>query len=160
LPEDANSVQDVYEWQAQGAGGCPRAAGCLALISSGQADRDNFLFSMSADGHDVFFITLEKLSGTDVSGSPSIYDARVEGGIPNPPAPAPCQGDACQGSGATAPALPTPASSGSGQGNAGREGNPRCAKAKHRVRGRCVTRRHKHHHRRHRRASNERRAGR
>jgi streptogramin lyase len=150
LPEDANSVADVYEWQAKGAGSCKRDGGCLALISSGQGNTPSFLYSMSADGHDVFFRTQEKLVGTDVPGSPSIYDAREEGGIPDPPAKAPCQGDACQGSGSTPPALPVPASTGSGDGNAEPEPPPPCAKGKHRVKGRCVAKHHKRRHRRHR----------
>src|SRR5262249_13869460 len=35
LPEDANEVDDVYEWAANGAGNCRRSGGCLALITSG-----------------------------------------------------------------------------------------------------------------------------
>jgi hypothetical protein len=139
LPEDANDVQDVYEWQAQGVGACKRAGGCLALISSGQGEHDNYLFSMSADGHDVFFWTEEKLVGQDVPGSKSIYDARVDGGIPNPPAPAPCQGDACQGIGSTPPALPSALSE---EGGNGKQGSSRCAKGQRRVvrrgKSRCI----------------------
>jgi len=139
LPEDANSAIDVYEWKAQGAGDCVRAGGCLALISSGQGESPNYLFAMTADGSDVFFQTPEKLVGADIPGSPSIYDARVEGGIPNPPVAAPCQGDACQGQGSTPPALPAPASTGAGEGNVSEAGgNTRCAKGKRRVKGRCV----------------------
>jgi len=154
LPEDANSVKDVYEWQAKGTGSCKRDGGCLALISSGQGESDSFLYGMSADGHDAFFRTREKLVGADVSGSPSIYDARIEGGIPDLPAEAPCQGDACQGSGSTPPTLPAPASTGSGDGNAEPEPPPPCAKGKHRVKGRCVAKHHKHRH--HRRANHNR----
>ena len=108
LPEDANNVQDVYEWKAAGIAGCEREGGCLALISSGQGEGASYLFSMTADGHDVFFTTQEKLVGADVPGSPSIYDAREEGGIPDPPLAAPCQGDACQGQGSAPPALAAP----------------------------------------------------
>jgi hypothetical protein len=166
LPEDANDVADVYEWRAQGIGGCKRLDGCLALISSGQGDRDNFLYSMTPDGHDVFFSTLQKLVGADITGSPSIYDARVEGGIPDPPAAAPCQGDACQGQGSTPPALPAPTSTGLGEGNV-REAAPktRCAKGKRKVRRngktRCVKKHSKkRRHNKRRRANHSRRAGR
>jgi hypothetical protein len=151
LPEDANSVQDVYEWTAEGAGNCELALGCLALISSGQGEHASYLYSMSADGHDVFFETPEKLVGADQPGSPSIYDARVEGGIPDPVAPAPCQGDACQGDGSALPALPVPASTGPGEGTSASP--PRCSKSKHRVKGRCV----KKHKGKHRRADHDRR---
>jgi hypothetical protein len=147
LSEDANDVQDVYEWKAHGAEGCSREGGCLALISSGQGEQDNYLYSMTPDGHDVFFTTIEKLVGADIPGSPSIYDARVEGGIPDPPVEEPCQADACQGQGSQSPALPTPARTGSG--DTGNEAPPkrRCPKGKRRVvrhgKARCV-KRHAH----------------
>jgi hypothetical protein len=159
LPEDANGVEDVYEWKAKGAGGCERDSGCLALISSGQGDTPSFLYGMSADGHDVFFRTREKLVGADVAGSPSIYDAREEGGIPPEEAKLICRGDACQGEGGIPPALPVPASTGSGDGNAEPEPPAPCAKGKHRVKGRCVAKHHKRRHRR-RRANHNRRAAR
>jgi hypothetical protein len=152
LPEDANEVEDVYEWEANGSGGCTRPAGCLGLISSGQGETPSFLYAMSADGHDVFLNTKEKLVGADVAGSPSIYDARRDGGIPEPAEPPPCQGDACQGQGSEPPVIPTPATMGSGE-------NPQepavrvrhnCGKGKHRVKGRCARVKHRKHHRRHR----------
>ena len=86
LPEDANNVIDVYEWKAMDAGGCGQPEGCLALISSGQGESDSHLYSMSADGDDVFFWTREKLVGQDVLGSPSIYDARSSAAFPTPSA--------------------------------------------------------------------------
>ncbi len=153
LPEDANSTADVYEWRARGsrwgtavgAPSCERAGGCLALISSGQGERDSYLYGMSADGHDVFFRTLERLVGADVAGSPSIYDAREGGGIPEVGETAPCQGDACQGQGAEAPSLPVPTTPAHDDEAAGP--TVRCAKSKHRVKGRCVKKRHRTHQR-------------
>jgi hypothetical protein len=146
LPEDANGVQDVYEWRAPGsdgfgAGACEKEGGCLALISSGQGEISSYLYGMSADGHDVFIRTPERLVGLDVPGSPSIYDARVGGGIPEPPAPEPCQGDACQPLGDGPPTLPTPASTGEGSGNVSPKKG--CPKGKHKVKAkgkkpRCV----------------------
>ncbi|MDX6602509.1 MAG: hypothetical protein QOF13_1711 [Solirubrobacterales bacterium] len=151
LPEDANSVQDVYEWRAQGSG-CKRAGGCLALISSGQGENRSFLYGMTPNGHDVFFTTPEKLVGADITGSPSIYDARVEGGIPDPPAKEPCQGDSCQGQGSTPPALPPPANTVPGDGNAEGTGSRPCPKGKRKVRSKgkthCVKKPHKKHHNR------------
>jgi hypothetical protein len=154
LPEDANEVEDVYEWTAPGAGEpqCGRSTGCLSLISSGQGETPSFLYAMSADGHDVFVQTREKLVGADVAGSPSIYDAREEGGIPEATEPAPCQGDACQGQGSESPVLPQPATTGDGESPEGTQPvRPHCAKGKHRVKGRCVAVKHKHR-KRHRRA--------
>jgi hypothetical protein len=156
LPEDANGATDVYEWKAQGTGTCTRDGGCLALLSSGQGEGASSLYGMSADGHDVFFRTNEKLVGADVPGSSSIYDARVEGGIPDPPPPAPCQGDACQGAGFAPPVLAPPASTGGGD-EAPRSSKP-CRKGKHRVKGRCVKKHRRH--RKHQRANNSGRASR
>jgi len=148
VPEDANEAEDVYEWRALGRGGCTRPSGCLALISSGQGETPSFLYAMSADGHDVFIHTKEKLVGADVAGSPSIYDARVGGGIPELATAAPCQGDACQGQGSEPPTLPNPATGGSGETTQAQKAG-RCGKGRHRVKGRCVRVKH---HKRHRRA--------
>jgi hypothetical protein len=161
LPEDANEVEDVYEWKAKGAGTpeCTRPGGCLALISSGQGEVPSFLYAMSGDGHDVFFQTKEQLVGSDVPGSPSIYDAREFGGIPEPSPPAPCQGDACQGVGTLPSALPSPASTGGGEAGGEAPSPPvsSCAKGKHRVKGRCVaSKHHKRHAKKHRRAGSNR----
>ncbi len=158
LPEDANDVVDVYEWTAQGAEEpeCTRPGGCLALISSGQGEVPSFLYAMNADGRDIFIQTKEKLVGADVKSSPSIYDARAGGGIPEPSPPAPCQGDACQGSGSEPPALPSAGTGGSGEAAKGPKARP-CRKGRHRVKGRCVKRHAKKRHR-HRRAKHERRA--
>lgn len=150
LPEDVNEVEDVYEWKAKGAGGCSRPGGCLALISSGQGEVPSFLYAMSASGSDVFFATREKLVGADEADSPSIYDAREEGGIPEPPVPVPCQGDACQGQGSVPPVVPTPSTTGLGEEGEAPPTRKSCAKGKHRVKGHCVAPKHKHrkHHRR------------
>jgi sugar lactone lactonase YvrE len=161
LPEDANAVTDVYEWQAQGTGGCRRESGCLALISSGQSDQPSTIYSMTPDGHDVFFRTQEKLIGSDVAGSPSIYDARVDGGFPAEVVKEPCHGDACQGEGSAPPSRPAVGSDVPGAGNA--EAAPAsCPQGKRRVKGRCIVKsRHgNRHHGRHRRAKHNRRAAR
>lgn len=150
LPGDANDVADVYEWrEREPASGCNRAGGCLALISSGQGESPSFLYGMSANGHDVFFRTRERLVGADIAGSPSIYDAREGGGIPEPLLAEPCQGDACQGNGTSPPALPAPATTGAGSGNA--EAPRPCPKGRRRLHGRCLPKGKKRHHHRHRR---------
>lgn len=154
LPDDANDVEDVYEWQTNGGGDCEREGGCLALISSGQGETPSTLFSMSADGHDVFFGTKEMLLGVDVAGSPSLYDAREEGGIPGSPILEGCQGDACQGNGSTPPVLSTPAGASPNDGNVPPRTNSGCKRGKHRVKGRCIAKKH----RKHRRTSHKRRA--
>jgi hypothetical protein len=91
---DTNADADVYEWQAQGTG-CAKAAGCVALISSGRAEEGASFVDASADGDDAFFITDGSLVGAD-PGSFDLYDARVGGGFPDPLVPIPCFGDSCQ----------------------------------------------------------------
>jgi hypothetical protein len=158
LPEDANEAEDVYEWTARGAGSCTRSGGCLALISSGQGEGPSVLYAMSADGRDVFIQTKERLVGADAAGSPSIYDAREGGGIPEPAETAPCQGDACQPHGSEPPVLPAPATTGAGESPEPPPPPKPCAKGKHRVKGRCVpVKRHKQRH--HRRRAHNKRGG-
>ncbi|HVQ58617.1 MAG TPA: NHL repeat-containing protein [Solirubrobacterales bacterium] len=114
---DTNSQQDVYEWEAVGAGNCTEAApgfsatleGCVNLISSGESPQPSELIDSSADGRDVFFKTASSLLPQD-PGLIDIYDARADGGFPLPEQPpAPCLGEACQNP-APPPNDPTPSS--------------------------------------------------
>ncbi len=115
-PTDNDEAQDVYQWEAPGSGSCtagkgdyvPSAGGCVSAISSGP-DPAEFV-DASADGTDAFLATVSSLVSSDY-GLRDIYDARVGGGFPPPPAPKEeCQGAACQSPPAP-PALPTPSSS-------------------------------------------------
>lgn len=94
-PKDANGEPDVYEWRAQGVGGCAKAIGCIGLISSGRGADGSTFVDASADGIDAFFLAGDSLVTTD-PGSVDLYDARIGGGFPAPPKPIPCFGDACQ----------------------------------------------------------------
>jgi DNA-binding beta-propeller fold protein YncE len=144
---DVNGKQDVYEWTAQGAGGCAgdsaayveSSAGCLSLISSGQSSADSELLDASPGGQDVFFTTAEGLVTQDY-GLVDAYDAREGGGFPPPPSPpASCEGEACQNT-PEPPNDPTPASAAfQGAGNVREEPtSARCAKGKVRRKARCV----------------------
>jgi hypothetical protein len=93
--QDTNNDRDVYQWQAQGSGGCVASGGCVNLISSGRSQDGASFIDASADGSDVFFTTNESLVPSD-PGSIDLYDARVGGGFPLPPVLIPCNGDACQ----------------------------------------------------------------
>jgi hypothetical protein len=147
LPRDTNGKADVYEWQrASGGEACeeagaelfvPSAGGCLSLISTGQSPVDSELADISPDGRDVFIRTQSSLLPQD-SGLIDIYDARSNGGLPQPPAPpAACEGEACQGP-LTPPNDPTPASSAfEGAGNV-KEAPASCRKPKVPRKGRCV----------------------
>lgn len=138
VPEDINGASDAYMYDV--------LTDTQHLISSGKDPVDSYFLEASADGHDAYFITREQLSGWDVDDAYDLYDARVEGGFPEPPPPPPsCQGDACQ----PAPAAlnrSTPGSSTvSGEGNQRRPTIRRCRKGQRRVRvrngkTRCVKR--------------------
>lgn len=101
---DTNKKQDVYQWEAEGAGNCTTTApgydaalgGCVNLISSGESPQDSEIVDVSADGRDVFFKTTQSLLPQD-PGLVDIYDARAGGGFPIPVAPPEeCEGEACQ----------------------------------------------------------------
>jgi hypothetical protein len=133
---DTDSRPDVYQWEAPGEGTCAEAPGCVSLISGGRGEGGSFL-DASADGADTFFLTGDSLVGSD-PGSIDAYDARVGGGLPEPEAPIPCQGDACQ-------PLPSPPEDPTAGTSIAGPTNPPPHYTKER------RHRHKHHHRRHRR---------
>jgi NHL repeat len=168
LPRDVNGRKDVYEWERPGSVSCSEASpsfsppngGCISLITSGEGAADSELIDASLDGRDVFFLTESSLVGQDF-GLSDIYDARVEGGFPEPaPGPPICEGEACQNP-PSPPDDATPASSAfEGAGNL-KGSKPRCAKgapkaARHNKKAHCK----KKHKRHHRRGSNQRGAGR
>jgi hypothetical protein len=102
LPNDTNGRRDVYMWED----------GALQLISTGRSIEDSFFSDASPSGDSVFFMTTERLVGWDIDSSADIYDARVGGGLPEPPHPTlPCSGDPCQGSPSGRPPLASPNSS-------------------------------------------------
>lgn len=116
-PRDTNGAQDVYQWEAPGEGSCTEAdptfaesnGGCVSLISSGTSPRASELRDASPSGDDVFIGTLASLVSWDY-GLVDIYDARVDGGLPEPPSlKAGCEGETCQAS----PTPPPPPSLGS-----------------------------------------------
>jgi hypothetical protein len=105
---DNDDVQDVYEWEEQGAGSCTRAGGCVYLVSSGHSSRDNYLYGISASGDDVFFVTTDVLSAFDAGDTASIYDARVGGGFAEE-SEGTCAGEGCRPLLMPPPSLPQPA---------------------------------------------------
>jgi hypothetical protein len=149
---DTNGKEDAYEYDS--------STGTLSLISTGKSSSDSFFVDASADGHDVFFATQERLVGWDVDTSLDFYDARVGGGkFPDPVVPAPvCGGSACQGPLVGAPSGANPGSATFlGAGNVRRHARAhakrrtvRCRRGRvlRRVRGRarCVRRRAKGRH--------------
>jgi hypothetical protein len=137
-PGDVNGSQDVYEYDA----------GVTSLISSGTATGGSGFVDASADGRDVFFITSEGLVRADGDGTPSVYDARVDGGFTEPPLPPdPCGGErTCRApAGPPAPATHSGTSSVSGSGNV-KPKSTNCRRGSVRRGGRCVKK--KRHHKR------------
>jgi hypothetical protein len=94
VPQDVNGRADVYEYDVP--------SGSVHLISSGRSTSDSYFMDASANGDDVFFTTRQALTGWDTDGNTDLYDARVDGGVPDPAAPPPgCSGDTCQAGSAT-----------------------------------------------------------
>lgn len=95
VPAAANGRRDVYEWED----------GKVYLISSGTSSRDAFYMDSSESGDDVFFKTTADLSGSDVSETYGVYDARVPRPGEAVAASVACEGSAChpRGSSSSSP---------------------------------------------------------
>ena len=142
VPEDTNGAVDVYEYDV--------TTGEAHLISGGIDPAPSYLMDSSADGSDVLFATRARLAGWDEDQAYDLYDARVDGGFPDPPAQAaPCEGDSCRNGGApVAPGATAPGSASLiGPGNP-KGGRKTCPKGKRAVRKngrtRCVKKHNKH----------------
>jgi hypothetical protein len=109
LPQDTNGVTDAYEYDM--------VTGGLWLLSTGMGEDGAWFVEASADGHDAFLVTRQKLTRGDPDRLVDVYDVRVGGGLAEPPAlGAGCDGDACQGTPSAAPGFNT-ASGFTGLGN-------------------------------------------
>jgi hypothetical protein len=152
VSQDTNNDDDVYEWEAQGVGGCKAAAGCLNLISSGRSEDGASFVDASESGRDAFFLTDGSLVPSDPLGTVDLYDAREGGGFPIPAKPIPCEGDACQPL-PSPPEDPTPGTQVPTGGNPPVRFPPEaCPRGKHRVKRHgksvCVAKHHRKSHRR------------
>lgn len=146
LTSDAKgSFIKVYEWHE----------GQVALISGGNAQADDQQAVISPSGRDIFFTTTQGLVPEDLDGVADVYDARLEGGFPPPPAPRqPCSGDACQGPLTSPPPLLVPGSVSQAAGENLTAVSPAISKAAAPLVHKATPRRrHKTAHRKHRRKS-------
>ena len=118
--QNYSACNDVYEWEATGAGSCKEATpsysplndGCIYLISTGKSPFPSFFADASASGNDVFFFTRQGLVGQDKDQLQDVYDARVGSGLPaqNPVTIEPCPStEACHGPASSPPAQSSPA---------------------------------------------------
>jgi hypothetical protein len=93
-PRASNGLPDIYEWHKEPAW----SEGRVSLISSGSALTPDAYPVITPSGRDVFFRTSQGLVGGDTDGENDIYDARLGGGFPAPPAePQECSDEACRG---------------------------------------------------------------
>jgi hypothetical protein len=155
VPSDTNGVEDVYEYEPPGVGGCTsdsagfssHSDGCVGLVSSGTSKEESAFLDASESGDDVFFLSAAQLSRQDTDSTFDVYDARVGGGFPESQPPPTCEGDACQ-SPVAAPNDPTPGSlTYQGPGNpvpplaakkVTKKKVTKCAKGKKLSHGKCV----------------------
>jgi hypothetical protein len=96
VPEDSNGKWDGYEYDT--------ATGRVHLITTGTSTTDSYFLDASPDAQNVFFVTRQRLSGWDIDDNYDLYDARVGGGVPDPPPP----GQSCSGEGCRAPLSAAP----------------------------------------------------
>lgn len=101
-PRDTNELNDPYVWHD----------GKISLLTSGTSSDPAFFSTAGASGRDAIIDSAERFVGQDVDSLYDIYDVRIDGGLAgqNPPAPAGCSGDGCQGPSEAAPAATAPAS--------------------------------------------------
>ena len=148
-PRDTDGIQDVYEF----------VDGRPQLISSGTGKQDSWgggllifppsvvgLEAVSRDGTNVFFSSFDTLVSEDRNGQfLKFYDARTNGGFPDPPPALPCTAaDECHGEGSATPDEPQ---IGSGA-QLGSGGNAQAAKPvgkRHKLRKHRRSRRHHRH---------------
>jgi hypothetical protein len=139
VAEDTNGLSDAYLYD--------NASDEAHLLSGGEDSAPSYFLEASEDGKDAFFATREPLSHWDTDRAYDIYDARVDGGFPEPPLPPPgCTGDACQppSSGLNDPTPSSASFYGSGNSNSKRTSD-HCPKGKRRVKkgkekARCIRR--------------------
>ncbi len=139
VPGDTNGqVEDVYQYESGGVGGCTQDDHCLDLISSGRGSADSNFLAIDETGDNVFFTTRDRLVSADKDELIDLYDARVGGGFPEAQPPAECKGEACQQA-SGAPPQPAPASMGlPGEGIPRAGGDRHCRKGQVKRKGRCV----------------------
>jgi DNA-binding beta-propeller fold protein YncE len=96
--ESRDLAENIYEWEADGAGGCSEVGGCVWLISDGRDLAEGSGPTASAvqlkgsdgTGSNVLFTSADPLVAQDGDTQRDFYDARVDGGFPVPVAQPVC----------------------------------------------------------------------
>jgi hypothetical protein len=70
-------VENVYEYEPSGEGGCQGEGACIGLISSGTSESESAFLDASTNASDVFFLTAQSLVPQDRDSSFDVYDAHV-----------------------------------------------------------------------------------
>jgi len=149
-------AQNIYEWQAQGVGGCQEAGGCVSLLSDGKEVIEGGkvpvaspeLLGTDPSGQDVFIAAKDRLTWADTDSQRDYYDLRVGGGFAPPAEPPICHGDACTGQGTgpgTEQSPATPNFSGPSEGPK-TPSKTSCKKGFVKKHGKCVKQHSKKHH--------------
>jgi hypothetical protein len=140
LPTDTNGKQNVYEYRG----------GRLHLITSGSAPFKAIFGDASENGSTVFFQTASGVVPGVPGGIERVYAARIGGGAPEPPPPAPpCTGEDCKPVATPQPNYAAPSTSTiQGRGNVIEKPVRTCPKGSRKVRHgkpRCIRTRRRHH---------------
>lgn len=111
VPQAVNGKMNAYEYDS--------VSRRVSLLSTGTSDGTSVFLDASADGRDAFISTRDPLVGWDTDDAYDVYDARIDGGFPEPPAAPPtCSGGTCQGALSAPPAFAAPVSASfTGAGN-------------------------------------------
>jgi hypothetical protein len=132
VPQDANGLEDVYEYEPGSVGSCASegsgfsavSGGCVNLISAGTSAAESAFMDASETGDDTFFVTSEKLTSEDYDNAYDMYDAHVcTSAVPcraEPVSPPECtSGDSCKAAPSSQPAIfgATPSATFNGVGN-------------------------------------------
>ena len=130
-------VENVYQFEPGGIGGCERQQGCVGLISSGTSQQESAFVDASASGSDAFFVTAQPLLAQDRDTNFDLYDARVC--TPESPCLSPEQttlkpcetNNSCRPSEPASPAAlgPTGSATNTGRGNQGTSVKKKTTKA-------------------------------
>jgi hypothetical protein len=152
------SAENFYEYHDGEVYLLKSANEMLPPFLRGRPNHGTWLLGIDTSGRDIYFGTASDLLGEGRSGQVNLYDAREDGGFSAPPAPAGCEGEACQGTPPPAPGVfgaPASATVVAGSGgltsavpvlpkSTGVSTKKKCRKGSKRERNRCVELRPKH----------------